>query len=57
MFGFRIDKRTLYILLAILAVFTIISWGTSGILAFLLSLPAVIIALTFHEFAHCLCCR
>lgn len=52
MFGFGIDKRTLYILLAVLAVFTIISWGTSGILSFLLSLPAVIIALTFHEFAH-----
>ncbi len=52
MFGFGIDKRTLYIILAIFGVITIISWGTSGILAFLLSLPAVIIALTFHEFAH-----
>ncbi len=52
MFGFGIDKRTLYILLAILAVFTIASLGTSGILGILLSIPAVLIALTFHEFAH-----
>ncbi len=52
MFGYGIDKRTLYIVLAVLAVFTIISLGTSGILNILLSIPAVLIALTFHEFAH-----
>ena len=52
MFGFGIDKRTLYILLGILVVFTILSLGTSGILDILLSVPAVLIALTFHEFAH-----
>lgn len=52
MFGFGIDKRTLYIILAVFGVITIMSWGTAGILSFLLSLPAVIIALTFHEFAH-----
>lgn len=52
MFGFGIDKKTLYILLAILALFTIVSLGTDGILSILLSIPAVLIALTFHEFAH-----
>ena len=52
MFGFGIDKRTLYILLAILAVFTIVNLGTNGILGLLFEIPAVLIALTFHEFAH-----
>ena len=52
MFGFGIDKRTLYILLGILAVFTIVSLGADGILDLLLTIPAVLIALTFHEFAH-----
>lgn len=52
MFGYGIDKKTLYILLAILAVFTIASLGANGILDLLLSIPAVLIALTFHEFAH-----
>lgn len=52
MFGFGIDKRTLYILLGILAVFTIINLGTNGILGLLLEIPGVLIALTFHEFAH-----
>lgn len=52
MFGYGIDKRTLYIVLAIFAVFTIMSLGVSGILDLLLSIPAVLIALTFHEFAH-----
>lgn len=52
MFGYGIDKKTLYILLGILAVFTIVSLGTNGILDLLLTIPAVLIALTFHEFAH-----
>ncbi len=52
MFGFGIDKKTLYILLGILAVFTIINLGTNGILGLLLEIPGVLIALTFHEFAH-----
>lgn len=52
MFGFGIDKRTLYILLGVLAVFTIVSLGADGILDLLLTIPAVLIALTFHEFAH-----
>ncbi len=52
MFGFGIDKKTLYILLGILAIFTIANLGTSGILNILLSIPGVLIALTFHEFAH-----
>lgn len=52
MFGYGIDRRTLYIVLAIFAVFTIMSLGVNGIVDLLLSIPAVLIALTFHEFAH-----
>lgn len=49
---FNMDKRTLYIVLAIFAGFSILSLGTDGIMATLLTLPGVILAITFHEFAH-----
>lgn len=52
MFGFGLDRRTLYIVLAVFAVITIMSLGVSGILSILLSIPGILIALTFHEFAH-----
>lgn len=52
MFNFSFDNRMLYILLAILALFSIASLGTNGILSLLLTLPGVLIAITFHEFAH-----
>ena len=52
MFGFNFDKKSLYIILAILAVVWISQQGTAGILIKLLTLPAILIALTFHEFAH-----
>ena len=52
MFGFNFDKKTLYIILAILAVTVIAKQGTAGILEKLLTLPAILVALTFHEFAH-----
>ena len=52
--NFNIDKRTLYIALAILAIY-----GLSGYLAnpaemlnLLISIPGILIAITFHEFAH-----
>ena len=52
MFGFNFDRKTLYIILAILAVTWFSRLGTVGILEKLLTLPAILIALTFHEFAH-----
>lgn len=45
------DTRYLYILLAIVAVISILSGGFS-ILGLLLTIPGVLIAITFHEFAH-----
>lgn len=52
MFGYTLDKRYLYIILAIMVISRLARYTTEGILALLLSLPAVIIAITFHEFAH-----
>lgn len=52
MFNFGIDNRLLYIILAIIFIGGIVSMGTGGILGLLLTLPGVIVAITFHEFAH-----
>ena len=54
MFNFYLDKKYLYIIIAIIAGLTLISYiqNTSELLALLLTLPGVIIAITFHEFAH-----
>ncbi len=54
MFNFYLDKRYLYIIIAIIAGLTLISYiqNPSELLALLLTLPGVIIAITFHEFAH-----
>ena len=52
MFGLNFDKKTLYIILAVLAATWLARQGTAGILEKLLTLPAILIALTFHEFAH-----
>ena len=54
MFNFNIDKKTIYIIIGILALATIIGYiqRTGELLALLLTLPGVIIAITFHEFAH-----
>lgn len=54
MFNFNFDKRTIIVIIAIMLVTWIISAGTDGILGMLLSLPGVIIAMTFHEYAHAL---
>ena len=45
------NKTFIYILLAILAV-TAITRGGFDILSLLLTLPGVLVAITFHEFAH-----
>ena len=53
---FNIDKRILYAILALLLITNIIGRlnNTNSILAMILSLPAILIAITFHEFAHAL---
>lgn len=52
MFGFGFDKKTLYIIIGILVLFSLASYGTSGIIDLLLSVPAVLVAITVHEFGH-----
>ena len=48
---FNIDKRTMYIVLGIMLLINVLTGGRS-IEGIILALPAVIIAMTFHEFAH-----
>lgn len=52
MFNFGIDKRTMMLIIGAMAVLWILKEGTAGIFNTLLLLPGVLIALTFHEFAH-----
>lgn len=51
---FRFDNRVIYIILGVLVLSSIASYitDTNKLLALLLTLPGVIIAITFHEFAH-----
>lgn len=54
MFSFNYDRRMLYIILAIFILMNVSSYVTSQdkLLSLVLTLPAVLIAITFHEFAH-----
>ena len=52
MFGFNFDKKTLYIVLIVLVVLSLSRMTIESVRSLLLTLPAVIIAITFHEFAH-----
>lgn len=49
-----IDKRVLYIVLGLIILSNVIGLltNTDELLSLLMSLPAVLIAITFHEFAH-----
>lgn len=54
MFQFGMDKRTLYIIIAVIVVMSLGRYlnDTSELLSLILTLPAVLIAITFHEYAH-----
>lgn len=54
MFGFSFDKRTTYIIIAVMAVIALSKYMNSSeeLLGLLLTAPGVLIAITFHEFAH-----
>ena len=52
MFGFNFDRRTLYIIVGILVAMSLMSYGTGGIFSLVLSIPAVLLAITVHEFGH-----
>lgn len=54
MFGFSLDRRAFYIIIAILVGISISSYisDPSRLIGLLFSIPGVLIAITFHEFAH-----
>jgi len=52
MFGFNLDRKTLYIIIGILVVTSLMSYGTGEIFGLILSIPAVLLAITVHEFGH-----
>ena len=54
MFNFSFDKRTLYIVIAVMVGIMLLQYATNPgqLMALLLSAPGVLIAITFHEFAH-----
>ncbi len=49
---FNFDKRSLYVILIILVIMSLRTMTGDYLLSLLLTLPGVIIAITFHEFAH-----
>ena len=49
---FSFDRRSIYIVLAIIIFMNLANMGTGGILSLILTIPGVIIAIGFHEFAH-----
>ena len=54
MFNFSYDKRILYVLIAVLVLISLTSLLSSegALFSLLLGIPGVLIAITFHEFAH-----
>lgn len=51
---FNFDKRIIYVLIGIMVLWTISTYATTegALLNLLLSIPGVLLAITFHEFAH-----
>lgn len=49
---YQIDKKTVYCIMAILLILTLYNLATFNLVATLLTLPEVILAMSFHEFAH-----
>ena len=54
MFNFSFDKRIIYIIIAIMVLSTVVQYVTNpgALYGLLVSIPGVLIAITFHEFAH-----
>jgi len=52
MFEFNFDRKFIYILLGAIALMSLMNTSGIWLLSLLLTLPAVIIAITFHEYAH-----
>lgn len=49
---FYSDKRIIYVILAVFVIIGLMRYGISDLLGLVLTLPGIIIAITFHEYAH-----
>lgn len=54
MFGYGFDKKYIYAILAILAISVLVQYSSNQLLGLLYSLPGILIAISFHEYAHAL---
>lgn len=52
MFNFSYDNRVLYIILAVMVIMGLVGMTSQDLIGLVLTLPGVIVAITFHEFAH-----
>ena len=54
MFNFSFDKRIIYIIIAVMILSTVAQYiaNPGALFALLVSIPGVLLAITFHEFAH-----
>lgn len=54
MFNFSFDKRIIYIIIAIMVLSTVMQYinNPGQLFVLLVSIPGVLLAITFHEFAH-----
>ncbi len=54
MFNFNFDKRVIYVIIGIMVLRTVAQYATveGALLGLVLTIPGVLIAITFHEFAH-----
>ena len=54
MFNFSFDKRMIYVIIGILVLYTVAQYATNpgAIMSLVMTIPGVLIAITFHEFAH-----
>lgn len=52
MFGYGFDRRILYGILIIIVIYGIMSMSSNDWISIILTLPAVIIAITVHEYSH-----
>ena len=50
--GYGLNRNIIYGLLIVLAVYSLVSIGPAGWVTILLTLPAVLLAISCHEFAH-----
>ena len=52
MFNFNFDKRILYVVIACIALYCVMNFSNGSLISTLFTLPAVLVAITFHEYAH-----